>query len=337
MSAIARTKLPPINPEVAEQLALTSAAASEAFSSASSGLVNVAAALDVAAAIEDLRLQLNRPEIRQRIVALQDTPLGFRTDKDPRMKNKKTGEYNQPYGWEVVRDCAIEGTLRGLQLVGNQINIISFRCYVTKEGFEYLIRKLKHVTDFKPIIGVPRNLNGGALIECEATWKQSGNPQSLKVTIPVKGDDFSGADQLIGKATRKFLKRCHEIMTGISTPEGDASDAEGAIEVEAKVTTTKRETPPPTQKPEPPKTEKPVGVTGTVSSPAPLTVAGMLERHGVPFSDFQGWLLNSGIYEAADTITSVDELPPDVEAELLRNNAETLKKCVVLHGKTNLI
>ena len=216
--AARQSKLAVIKPETARELAEISESACAAFSAASGG-GNVAAALDVAASIESLRTMFDVPEIRQRIVALQDTPIGFRTDKDPRQTNKKTGQKNEPYHWEIVRDCVIEGTLRGLQLVGNQINIISYRCYVTKEGFEFLVKRLPNITNFKPAVGVPKSLNGGALIECKATWKNNGVDQSLEVTIPVKGDDYSGADQLIGKATRKFLKRCHEMMTGVSTPE----------------------------------------------------------------------------------------------------------------------
>lgn len=214
-----------ITNETREALASTSDRAVAAFSSASMEASNVAAALDVALAVEDLRVLFDRPEIRARIVALQDTAIGFRTDRDPRQKNRKTNEYNKPYDYDTVRDCAIEATLRGVQHVGNQWNIISFRTYITREGFEYLIRRRKEITEFRPIVNVPKTMGGGALVECDATWKQAGVAQSLKVTIPVKTDDYSGADQIIGKATRKFLKRCYEMMTGNVTPEGDAEDA----------------------------------------------------------------------------------------------------------------
>ncbi len=192
-----------------------------AFSSAASGDLNVTAALEVAASVQDLRALFDRPEVRERIVALQDTAIGFRTDRDPNVTNRKTNQPNVPYAYPVVRDCAIEASLRGLQMVGNQWNIISSRQYTTKEGFEYLIRKHKAVSDFRPIIGVPKTQNGGALVECKATWKLDGSPQNLEVTIPVKSDDWAGADQLIGKATRKFLRRCYEMMTGQSVPDAE--------------------------------------------------------------------------------------------------------------------
>jgi hypothetical protein len=233
-AAVARRGLRPIPAEVATALAETTSHAVSTFCSTGDGEVNVMAALEIAASVQDLRTLFETPEIKDRIVALQDSPIGFRTDKDPKVWNKGKNAYNEPYQYPVVRDCAIEATLRGLQLVGNQWNIISSRQYTTKEGFEYLIRRAKGVTDFKPVLGVPRSVNGGAIIECKATWQVNGKPQSLEASIPVKSDDYSGADQLLGKATRKFLKRCYEMMSGQSAPDGDVeTDAITVSEVEA--------------------------------------------------------------------------------------------------------
>ncbi|MFM7103256.1 MAG: hypothetical protein ACKO3N_19065, partial [Verrucomicrobiota bacterium] len=67
----------------------------------------------------------------------------------------------------------------------------------------------------------PKTANGGALVECSATWKLRGQAGSLTVTIPIKTDDYAGADQIIGKATRKFYARCYGIMTGVSMPEAE--------------------------------------------------------------------------------------------------------------------
>ena len=223
--------LPAVPAETATALEAATTQAIAAFGNATSG-GSVLAALEVAKGIEDLRVLFDQPEIKARIVALQDTPLGFRTDRDPLVINRKTQQPNVPYDYSVVREAAIECGLRGLQLVGNQMNIISGRFYATKEGFEALIRKAPGVSGFRPIIGVPSNKTGGALIECEATWQQNGTAQNLKVTIPVKSEDYSSADQLIGKATRKFLRRCYEMMTGSAVPEGDTGD--DAVVVEAK-------------------------------------------------------------------------------------------------------
>ena len=224
----------PISAATAGKLQSATSAALDAFNSAA-GENSVMAALNVAQGLADLRELFDSPEIKPRILALQDKAIGFRTDKDPTRKVKGKGGqpdyYPTPYEWEVVRDCCIEATLKGLQLVGNQMNIISTRMYATKEGYEGLIRKQKQITDFSPTIHVPRAAgNGnGVLIECEATWNNDGKPQSIKATIPVKTDDYSTIEQSLGKATRKFLKRCYERMTGNSIGDGDATEVDGDV------------------------------------------------------------------------------------------------------------
>ncbi|MFM8359792.1 MAG: hypothetical protein ACKOET_14705, partial [Verrucomicrobiota bacterium] len=207
--------------EIAASLSEVATRAVTAFERANGGVMNVVAALDVAQAVEEMRALLDRPELKARILALQDTPIGFRTDSDPKVFNKRKNAHNTPYDWPVVRDCALEATLRGLQLCGNQWNLLAGRMYCTKEGFEYLIRILPGLTEWKPVIGVPKTANGGALVECSATWKLRGQAGSLTVTIPIKTDDYAGADQIIGKATRKFYARCYGIMTGVSMPEAE--------------------------------------------------------------------------------------------------------------------
>jgi hypothetical protein len=197
--------------------------ATAVYSDATSG--SVVAALKSAIAIQSLRTYFDDPGIRSAIVALQDSPLGFRTDRDPKIKKKdRDGSYksNIPYEYEIVKEAAIEALLRGLQLVGNQFNIIAGRFYCTKEGFEALI-KVAPITDFQLNIGVPKSSTGGVTVECSATWIQE-KTVSFAATIPVKSDQYSTADQLIGKATRKFLSRCYQQMSGKTMPDGDSSE-----------------------------------------------------------------------------------------------------------------
>ncbi|MGN6556303.1 MAG: hypothetical protein ACTHLW_21540, partial [Verrucomicrobiota bacterium] len=180
----------------------------------------------MAEAMMQLRAAIT-PAMMDRFMKLQNTKLGFMTDKNPRVWNKKENAYNKPYGEEVVKDCIIEATLRGVKTVGNQFNIISGNCYITLEGFQFKLRQLKGLTEFKPSFGVPRISPGGALVECEATWCFQGVPDSMKATIACKGDDYAGSDSYIGKAQRKFLKRIYERVTGTSEPDGEA-DTEAA-------------------------------------------------------------------------------------------------------------
>lgn len=222
--------MPVVSKEVTQELESSTRLASAAFSAAT-GSNSITAAIELAQGIEELRNLFSRPEIQARVQALQDTALGFRTDKDPNVLNRKTNQPNKPYPYEVVKDAVIEALLRGLQLVGNQFNIIAGRFYCTKEGFESLIRSQPAVTNFKLKIGVPQAKNGGVVVQCSATWKQGGETADLEAEIPVKSNDSSTADQLIGKATRKFLSRCYQQMTGNTMPDGEAEAEVSTVSV----------------------------------------------------------------------------------------------------------
>jgi len=337
--------------EISEKTALAltqaSSAAVSAYNTAQGG-DNVVAALRVAEGIEDLRVLFDQPEIKQRIIGLQDQAIGFRTDRDPKNTNRKSGQPNVPYPWEVVRDAAIEATLRGLQLVGNQFNIISTRMYSTKEGYEFLIRKLKTVSDFIPIIGVPKNAQGGALVECSGTWTNGGKPQALTVTIPIKTDDYSGADQIIGKANRKFLKRCYEIMTGNAPDDGDAAELTGVMQIEdtpktgfvprekkAKViegNVTQFPTGEQKQAATAPEPDKPAEDPTKEIGPLQAEWQEICEIIGVSFDDFKSWLTTTGRYPANDSVDGWSEVPDSVAESLISDKAAH-KNLRTLYGK----
>lgn len=291
----------PVSNDTALAIQQANEAAMAAFGSGSSG--NIIAALQVAESMENLRRLFDEPAIQARITALQDTAIGFRTDRDPKQKKRGTQDNNTPYSYNVVKDCAIEAGLRGLQLVGNQWNIISGRTYCTKEGFEFLIKGLKHVTDFKVNLGVPANKPGGVIIECEGSWNNDGKPQCLKSSIPVKSDDYSSADQLLGKATRKFLKRCYEMMTGNVMPEGEAGEdgqieaAQGRVLIPHKAPKfiAPDPTPAPTQQPAPADPEPQSDPSGEPAGPSELDDTRLAIRDafadaGVAFEHFVAWM-----------------------------------------------
>ncbi len=259
-------------PETTTQaLQIASTRAATAYRDANQGALNVAAALVVADSIGQLRTMLDAPEVRQRVEALRDCPIGFRSDRDPKIINSKTQKPNEPYPWEVTRDCALEASMRGLQLVGNHFNILAGRCYVTKEGLEYLIRSMEGVTDFRPVIGIPKNTASGMQVECSATWKQGGKEMSVSAVIPVKSDQYSFAEQLMGKASRKLYARVYAMMSGVGTPDGDAGEVvdvaqlqnvtpSGArtIEIEPPATITTITVNPPAAPPPPPAQQSPL-------------------------------------------------------------------------------
>lgn len=224
------TTLQPISADTLKSLDQVFSKACQLYSQSQNG--NLTSALQVAISISEMRRALNRDEVKACILELQDCPLGFRTDKDPNRKSKD-GPVT-PYDWPVVRDAALEAGLRGLQWAGNQFNIIAGRFYATKEGFHFLLRKHPGLSDLKLNFGVPKTLNGGAIVQCSATWNLEGVADKLEAEIPVKTDGYSGADQILGKAERKFCKRIYERITGQNVPDGDP-DGDDSITVESTV------------------------------------------------------------------------------------------------------
>lgn len=163
-------------------------------------------------------------EMMDKVLALQDRPLGFLTDR-------KSGN-KAPYDAQVVRDCAIEALIRGVSLIGNEFNIIAGRCYITREGYSSLLRNLPGLQKLSITLGVPQVSGKGALVPCSATWEYNGIEGKKEASIPVKTDDYSTVDAILGKADRKFRKRIWDELTGTDYPEGEVSDLKDVQVVE---------------------------------------------------------------------------------------------------------
>lgn len=153
-----------------------------------------------------------------RVLALQGSPLGFLTDKD------REGGYPA----ETVATCLIEAVLRGVFPIGNEFNIISGRCYITKNGYARLVRTLPGLTDLKTHLGVPKVQTGGAVVSCRATWRLNGKADSLERDIPVRLNSGMGADGALGKATRKLLAAVYQQVTGSEQGDLDGDVTDGA-------------------------------------------------------------------------------------------------------------
>ena len=193
-------------------------------------------ALETADAIVELRESLNEP-IMQRFRELANTRLGFQTDKDPKKwsksENKGQGGYPKPYSDAVLKDCLIEGFLRGLEVCGNQINVIAGNCYCTKEGYVGLLRKLPTYSNPQYVIGTPRHIQGQ---DPKTTWVQvrgSCSYQGKRVEFGIADDDkldlpiesgFGKIDAIKGKAERRLMKIVYERLTGILLTDGDVND-----------------------------------------------------------------------------------------------------------------
>jgi hypothetical protein len=207
--------------------ALDAFAEANNISSLTEGKGQFSSAIAVADAINQLKMMLT-PEIMQPIMALQGTPLGYKTDKD------SSGGYSV----DVVREAFIEVTLKGFKIVGNEMNIIAGRGYITKEGFEGALLRLGRAgkfTDYRDSYSIPKAVSDNeAIVSASASWKWNGVAGSLEnVQFSIRVNKGMGADGIIGKAKRKLKARIFERVTGTIITDGDVSEAT-VVDVEAR-------------------------------------------------------------------------------------------------------
>lgn len=203
--------------QAAEQIDAIVKAANEDLLPATVGQA-VGRAIGIASAIDGIRDILNKSDLMKPVMALQNTKLGFKTDR------------RDGYDLRTVTDCAIEALMNGLQLTGNHFNIISGGMYMTQEGTAHKLRTMKGLTGLKRKYGVPMAKNGGAIVECSATWKMHGVADSLECTIPVRVSEKQGVDAILGKAERKLNARILSQITGSEIADGEVDGAD-AVEV----------------------------------------------------------------------------------------------------------
>jgi len=143
-------------------------------------------AYQIANAVKDLKTLLT-PECMKPIMQLQGNRLGFKTDKDAA----------NGYPEEAVKNCLIEAVLTGVQPFGNQFNIIAGNCYITKEGFGYLLNNMKGLV-YEIIPSLPR-INPdktSAAIVVKIKWSIGGETKEREIDLPIKMNSFMGADDL---------------------------------------------------------------------------------------------------------------------------------------------
>jgi hypothetical protein len=276
----------------------------------------MAAELQVAQAMADLRAMLT-PEVMQPIMALMDTDLGFRTDRDPRQTNQKTGQPNTPYPVEVVKDVVIEAKLRGFHTIGNEFNIISGRFYAAKSGFRRKLsdgKSFPGLSNFKDSYDVPRNVaEKGAIVKCRAEWTLNGKRDSVECEFAIKVNAFMGADAILGKAERKLCKRVHDLISGVHTPDSEIGEAE---EVEV-VNQSRVSAPPSIPDPTPTQTAQPV-VDAKPEPSAPLTNDRFAELESLiagtcaTFDDFVAVMTSNSVWKPfVDGVASVPDMKPE--------------------------
>lgn len=197
---------------------------------------NAGAAFQAAAIVVKLRDVLTDDVMNAVFMPLMNTKVGFLTDKPG--YDRKTGEVKPTYPISVVRDAIVDAAFLGLLPTGNQFNIIAERMYPTKEGFTHLLKKLG-VKYFITKTPLPDNTPTCANICCKVCYEHQGNKNSFSINVPVKKDNYSSLDQIMGKAERKAKKALYEYITGCDL--GDADEDSSAPDDQTPIADQKKE------------------------------------------------------------------------------------------------
>lgn len=165
--------------------------------------------------MQELREALT-PQMMKPIMALQGSPLGFRTDKD------KMGGY----GENIVKEAVIAAAMLGLMPIGNQFNIIADRPYWTKEGFMYLLSQINGLV-YDVDFGLPKASNGGSVVHTKVVWSINGGEQKcMEWDIPIRVNAGQGADAVLGKAMRKACAKLYNKVTNSTLSDADVTEDE---------------------------------------------------------------------------------------------------------------
>lgn len=176
-------------------------------------------AYQIANAIQFLKENLT-DEYMKPIMDMQGSRLGFKTDKD------KDGGYPL----KAVKECLIDAVLSGVQLYGNQFNIIAGNMYVTKEGYGHLLGKIKGLK-YSIKHGVPKidASKQFAIVESTVKWSLNGEQREEKLEFSIKGNAYMTADAYTGKAERKSRAFIFNQVSDIEVSDGDAEDVEYVV------------------------------------------------------------------------------------------------------------
>jgi hypothetical protein len=182
----------------------------------------------VAKGVSELRkVFLESPQIKHVINSMANTRLGFMTDRDPKLKNWKTGANNTPYPYEDLVDPIIEGLLKGYRITNYEICIIAGNFYAAKNGNYRRIVEYPGVSRFAYNNAPTQLLKDGvsAHVKCWATWMVGKDLCSIGVRpddeliLQIKVNKAMGEDAIVGKAHAKLFKRVLERITGQVQPE----------------------------------------------------------------------------------------------------------------------
>lgn len=183
----------------------------------------------MSSAIDIIKAQLS-DEYMKPIMALQGSSLGFKTDLDTVKEKDANGKWvtrkGDGYPMDIVRECLIDATFRGLEVTGNQFNIIGGVMYPTREGFGALLDKMPGLKKNFTYTNISQPAGQKvAYVKVRIDWQFEGeSPLKQEIEFPIKSNEYTSYDALIGKAERKAKRWLYNTIKGTDISDGDVND-----------------------------------------------------------------------------------------------------------------
>ena len=185
--------------------------------------------------LNELRKFFQNEEVKKLVLTMQDTTVGFLTDRKPEALAKYNASRDpnwrkDPYTYDEIVEALIPPMLDGYRFTGNEINVIAGNGMPVKKG-KY--RKINDNTEsFLYFIGTPVRADGVAKIRCQAKWvvdgeeKEIGYSEDDKCIIMIDVGKNDGIDKLVGLSESKLFSRVLTRISGKLVIEGDVPHAE---------------------------------------------------------------------------------------------------------------
>ena len=178
---------------------------------------DITKSLYMADAVNQLRRVMQSKEIAEVIQNLQNSSVGFKTDR------------LNGYDVNTTVDCAIEALSMGLFLHGNEWNIIGGNCYPAQRGFERLLREYCSLNNIKryftnriPKLIEPRGKQNVYEVVYDIVWQRLGQEkESTTLKWHLVGMTH---DQVIGKAKKRAYQWLYNELTNNALPIDDEGD-----------------------------------------------------------------------------------------------------------------
>lgn len=157
------------------------------------------------------------------VTALSGQANGFKVDK-------------KDYPEDVIKTCAIDALIAGVQLTGNQFNIIAGNMYITQNGWRQKLIDLqdfsfRDVARFDP----PRTDSGTTVVKCRQAYFYQGAEFTFEYDAMIRSSSGATIDNIVGKAKAKLWHALYDKLTGEVGPyHDDAVEEVGTGQGQAK-------------------------------------------------------------------------------------------------------